>query len=157
MKQFFSSKVFVKIVIGVVVLAVGYGISLAGSPLKQRAFQFDQRRISDLQNISSAVGTYWRNNEKLPLTFEDLKNQYSYIRSVADPVTQEPYEYIVRSETEYELCAVFETDSSDHGARVSKEPFLDPWKHGIGKTCFKREVQDTAGRVLLESVLIQRD
>ena len=76
MRQLFTSKVFVKIVIGVVVLAVGYGIFLSGSPQKQRAFQFDQRRISDLQNISSALNTYWKNNEKLPETFDDLKNQY---------------------------------------------------------------------------------
>ena len=148
MKQFFSSKVFVKIVIGVVVLAVVYGIFLAGSPSKQRTFQFDQRRISDLQNISSAIDTYWRNNEKLPLTFDDLKNQYSYIRSVVDPVTQESYEYNVRSEIEYELCAVFAMDSSDYGAGMVRKTFLEPWTHGVGKTCFKREVQGATGRAL---------
>lgn len=148
MKQLFSSKVFSRIIIGVVVLAVGYGIFLAGSPLKQRAFQFDQRRVADLQNISSALNTYWRNNEKLPLAFDDLKNQYSYIRSVVDPVTQESYEYNVRSETEYELCAVFELDSLDSGTRVARKPFLDPWAHGVGRTCFEREVQDTTGRAL---------
>ena len=148
MKQLFSSKVFVRIVIGVVVLAVGYGILLAGSPLKQRALQFDQRRISDLQNISSAIDMYWRNNEKLPLTFDDLKNQYSYIRSVVDPVTQESYEYNIRSETEYELCAVFEMDSLDYGVGVARKPFQEPWTHGIGKTCFEREVQDARGRAL---------
>ena len=146
MRQLFTSKVFVRIIIGVVVLAVGYGIFLSGSPQKQRAFQFDQRRISDLQNISSALNTYWKNNEKLPETFDDLKNQYSYIRSVVDPVTQEPYEYNIRSETDYELCAVFELDSLDLG--VARKPFLDPWTHGVGKACFEREVQDTRGRIL---------
>ena len=148
MRQLFTSKVFVKIVIGVVVLAVGYGIFLSGSPQKQRAFQFDQRRISDLQNISSALNTYWKNNEKLPETFDDLKNQYSYIRSVVDPVTQEPYEYNIRSETEYELCAVFELDSLDYGAGRVQKPFQEPWTHGVGKTCFEREVQDARGRTL---------
>jgi len=146
MRQLFTSKVFVRIIIGVVVLAVGYGIFLSGSPQKQRAFQFDQRRISDLQNISSALNTYWQNNEKLPETFDDLKNQYSYIRSVVDPVTQEPYEYNIRSEIEYELCAVFELDSLDSGTRVARKPFQDPWTHGAGKTCFQREVQDQDAR-----------
>jgi len=85
MKQLFSSKVFLWVIIGVVVLAVGYGIFLVGSPATQRALQFDQRRTSDMQQISFAIDEYWARNQKLPETLEELQDsRYYFVESIAE-------------------------------------------------------------------------
>ena len=137
-------KVFVGAVILLVLLALLYAFSVMGSPGKQRALQFDQRRASDIQQISYAIDSYWEKEGKLPLSFEELKTQpYLYIQSVKDPKTQQLYEYRVLEGKKYELCAVFETDSSEYQQRAKvPTPFSEEiWNHGIGRTCFEKEAQ----------------
>lgn len=137
MRQFFQSSLFIRLVIGVVVASVVYAVFLVGSPGQQRAFQLDQRRVSNLQQIAFALDEYWRKNQQLPQNFEEFKSQNIYIQSVADPETRIPYEYRVTGEKTYELCAVFAKESY---AKSLVRPFADPWEHQIGRTCFQREV-----------------
>ena len=140
MKQFFSSKVFVKIVIGVVVLAVGYGISLAGSPATQRSLQSDQVRASNLQQISFALDEFWVRNQILPEALEELQDsRYYFVESVVDPITKESYEYQVLGEKQYELCATFDLASRDN--RASPRLSLKVWEHEKGRVCFFLEIQ----------------
>ena len=140
MKQLFSSKVFVWIIIGVVVLVVGYGILLAGSPTTQRALQSDQIRASNLQQISFAIDEYWARNQNLPETLEELQDsRYYFVEAVFDPITKEPYEYQVLGEKQYELCATFDLASRDN--RVSPRLSLKVWEHEKGRACFLLEIQ----------------
>lgn len=128
-----------------VIVFIGYGVAVIGSPGKQRAFQFDRRRISDVQSISYAIDSYWKRNKKLPAHVDDFKNQgYYYIQSVIDPQTALPYEYRIVGDKSYELCTVFQTDSSKTASRFKTQvPFSDQsWSHAVGRTCFKKEVQD---------------
>jgi hypothetical protein len=146
-EDLFSSraKAFAGAVAAIVIVFIGYGIVITGTPGQQRALQFDQRRISDLQQISYAVNAYWQNNGKLPVGFDDLKNQpYYYIQSVTDPKTKVLYEYRAAGDKLYELCAEFETDSSQNMARFKTEiPYSEQsWDHAIRRACFEREVQE---------------
>lgn len=143
MKSFFHSPIFLGVVICSVLAAVIYGMTLVGSPGEQRALQFDQRRISDLQQLSGAIQMYWEQQKKLPEGFEDLRQQqFAYIQSVQDSETQAPYEYRVLGEKTYELCAIFATDSSLAEAKTkTPTPFsAEQWNHGVGRTCFAREI-----------------
>lgn len=139
------AKTFTGVVSILVVIFIAYGIIINGTPGQQRAFQFDQRRSSDLQQISYAIDSYWQNNEKLPASFDDLKNQqYSYIQSVTDPKTGTVYEYRAAEDKAYELCAVFETNSAAIAVRFkTPTPFSErSWDHAQGRVCFEREVQE---------------
>ena len=139
------TKVFACTVIVLVIAFIGYGLVIIGTPGQQRAFQFDQRRVSDLQQISYAINEYWQNSGKLPSGFDDLKNQpYYYVQSVIDPKTEIPYEYRIMGDKTYELCATFETDSTLTAARFKAHvPFSEQsWDHAIGRTCFERDVQE---------------
>ncbi|MDP2734603.1 MAG: hypothetical protein Q8P12_00155 [bacterium] len=140
MKQFFSSKAFLWIVIGAVALAVGYGFFVSGSPATQRALQFDLRRASDLQQISFAIDEYWARNAALPSALQDLQDQrYYYVESVEDPETGESYEYRKVAERSYELCAVFAMESG--AVRAPLRFPSNAWEHGAGRACFELEVQ----------------
>ncbi|MBI2644182.1 MAG: hypothetical protein HYW95_01580 [Candidatus Wildermuthbacteria bacterium] len=138
-------KIFFVVVIVLVVGAVVYGLVLVGSPSQQRAVQFDQRRISDLQGISYAIDSYWQRNKELPSSLEDLRNQqpYTYVSSIRDPLTGELYEYRVQNATTYELCAAFATDTSSEAEEMGmpKPFFEESWDHGIGRQCFTRQVR----------------
>ncbi len=138
------AKAFAFIVTLLVLVFIGYGIFITGTPGQQRALQFDQRRVSDLQQISYAVNAFWQRSNALPQSFDDLKNQQNYyIQSINDPKTGSQYEYKILGDTSYELCAVFQTDSSQYATRLKTPvPFSEQvWNHGTGRTCFKKEVQ----------------
>lgn len=142
MKSFFQSKAFFTLVILCIGAAIVYGIFLMGSPAKHRALQMDEKRVSDLQQISYAMDSYWRREGKLPQSLQDLKGiQDIYLQSIADPVTGNIYEYVTQSQQSYILCAVFETDTFKEGILYVQKPFADPWEHGAGRTCFEREVR----------------
>ena len=142
-----TAKVFTGLVIGVIGIAVVYGLTLVGTPAQQRLLQFDDRRVSDLQSITYAVDSYWQRNESLPQMLEDLRVPTYYVESISDPKTGELYEYNIISETAYELCATFETDSSEYENQAVPR-FLDRgisfWNHSAGLTCFDLEVQQPA-------------
>jgi len=141
MKNISPNRILVFFVIAVMLLAIGYGVYVIGSPSYQRSVAFDQQRIFDLQNISSGVQSYWLRRGQLPASLGDLQNQDLYIPSLADPRTQQPYEYRALGARTYEVCGVFETDSS--GYTIAPKPGFDPngnWSHGIGRDCFTREV-----------------
>ena len=134
-----------------VVLAVGYGIYMVGSPEGQRLLKFDARRVSDLQNISQTIDAYWELNEELPGTLDDLQGSRLYfVRSIQDPATQQPYEYRVVDGNQYQLCAVFTTDSSQGEQRVPRPYSAKVWDHGTGRTCFDLEAQATGAGPLRE-------
>ena len=140
MRQIFSSKIFIWIIIGIIVLAVVYGIFLAGSPAAQRALQSDKVRESHLQQISFSIDEYWARNQKLPETLEDLLgSRYSFVESISDPITKVPYPYMVLEEKQYELCAVFDLASTEKSTRLHFS--LKAWEHEVGETCFELEIQ----------------
>ncbi len=137
-----GAKALAGVVVVLIIGAVSFGISLIGTPGTQRAIQFDQTRISDLQQISFAVDAYWQNNGVLPANFDALKNQQMYyIQSVSDPKTGNAYGYAITGSKTYELCATFETDSSQYATRL-KTPVAfsnQQWNYGKGRTCFSKE------------------
>ena len=142
MRNWSGQRVFLGFVILAVVLAVGYGIYIVGSPGGQRLLRFDARRVSDLQNISQTIDTYWHLNEELPGELEELQgSRFYYARSIQDPATQQPYEYQVLDGNLYQLCAVFDTDSSKRDQPVPRPFSPKVWDHGTGRTCFDLEAQ----------------
>ncbi len=134
-------KIFIGIVITLIGGAVAYGLYLTGFPSSQRQARFDERRISDLQQISQAVSSYHAQAGRLPEDLEAFGSLSFFAPSMRDPKTGEMYEYRVTGELAYELCAVFDTDSSL--APTPRSPrFLgiESWEHGIARQCFSREV-----------------
>ena len=134
-------KLLLGIVTAVVLAAVGLGIYIGDSPSESRAVRLDQQRVRDLQGIDRAVKDYWEENEELPQTLDALKDAPARVRTVSDPVTGERYEYRALEGSNYELCAVFETDSSK--GRFGSEPAFagGRWAHGEGRVCFGEDAK----------------
>lgn len=121
----------------VVIATLGYSIYLVGTPGQQRDVRLDERRIEDLRDISRNIDTYLELNGAMPASLEELRGPRYYVRSIEDPDSGVPYDYRVIDGTQYELCAVFTTDSSD-GRRGERRSFSESaWDHGVGLTCFQ--------------------
>lgn len=130
-----------------ILAAIVAGFFIVGSPKAQRAARMDQQRVYDLQSIQSQALNYWTQKEVLPATLDELKDPFSGYQAPVDPLTGEAYEYTVKGELEFEVCAVFETQAAAKegaGARpMMYTPYAETtevWEHGIGRICFARTI-----------------
>ena len=126
----------------VVVVAVVWGIVLAGSPKKARIQRFDQQRMNDLQTIFREVQSLCHDPDikdqlkrALPESLDELAAMARSERiNLTDPETGERYVYKVKDENTYELCATF---SMKRNSDV--EVF---WNHPSGRHCFSVNALD---------------
>ncbi len=96
-----------------VMLAIGLGFSLVGSPTTRRAERFDEERLRDLQVIVREVhnlvvepGPPPTLRGPLPKTLDEIAEKARLEKIVThDPETGEAYRYVVKDGTTFELCA----------------------------------------------------
>jgi len=119
----------------IVVAAVITAFFVLPSPWEARKQKLDDVRVRDLNALTNAIAGYARNNEgRLPAKLSDMQNftpQQNITVGLRDPVTAAPYEYAVKDETNYELCATFEATGPDISAS-----YLVSWRHEAGRRCF---------------------
>ena len=101
-------------IITAAVIAVSFigSFFIVDSPAVSRARAFDQTRINNLNEIKYAVENHYRQFGVVPDTLDELREQNSYL-NLTDPKTQKPYQYNVKSDEEFELCAEFETSNRE--------------------------------------------
>lgn len=123
------------IVGAVIVLAsVVAGFAVIGSPATARKMKFDDRRVSDIQNIRSNIFNYWQMKGSLPKSLDELSNLNYYSKAPVDPETNAPYEYQPSGPTLFSLCAVF--DRSNKSDPYQGRSYPEFQVHGEGRTCF---------------------
>lgn len=144
--RIFSWSVLVLIAASIVI-----GIAVAGLPQSQRLVRLDERRSSDLSAIHNQILEYWRAKTRLPKNMTEIQSAdiFGSWEAPKDPLTNDPYEYRVLGEKKFELCAVFQTDATTSAARYTGETVPAPvggvsggdfTKHGVGRTCFERQI-----------------
>jgi hypothetical protein len=112
-------------VIPVVIL----GFCVLGGPGTQRMVQSDLRTIRTLAELSQQINLKWVSSDKtLPPNLESFPNS-----TTRDPAAHKSFAYRPKSNSEYELCATFATDSRDPRAQTTN----DPWAHPKGDYCFQ--------------------
>jgi hypothetical protein len=141
MKTPLGFTIFRGVVIAAVAIVAGVGLYLGGAPAEERARRLDQQRLSDLDQISSSVNAYYQQTGALPKDILTLLRNpnYSYLQTTTDPSTGVTYEYHTTPEARgYELCGVFETDTTKDSTQQTMNTYPNPliWKHGTGRVCF---------------------
>jgi hypothetical protein len=131
--------------VALVALVVIAGFGIVESPFQARLRRFDERRMDDLieiqQTIERQVVEYMRDGElrlkrPLPRSLEEVaefvaQDEYGRDLRIVDPQTGKKYEYSVKSETSYELCAEFSLEEkSQYRGR----------NHPAGRYCFVEDV-----------------
>ena len=137
---------------GLILLTIVIGFVIAGTPATQRARRLDEQRVNDLQIIQGQVLDYWTRKAALPAAAEDLNNSINGFTFPHDPDTGILYTYRMTDTLSFELCATFQTDSSDSPYTATKPVASralypgdgimtqEPWTHGKGQTCFARTI-----------------
>lgn len=135
-------KIFVYSVIAVVAAVIIAGFFIVGSPQTERLRRFDERRVSDLQNIQWQIVNFWQQKERFPKDLNELRDDVSGWTAPADPETAKPYKYEPGEGFSFVLCADFLLPSegdypAESGLYLGGE---DNWTHGAGEHCFERKI-----------------
>lgn len=144
-------KILAGVLMVLVIASVIIGVYLIGSPADQRNRRFDDTRIQALQSLQSEVINYWTQKEILPSELKQLEDSISGFKLPVDPESNKNYEYAVKGDLSFELCADFTTDSVDFsnskmpntyytGISYPGDPYQQNWNHKIGRTCFSRDI-----------------
>ena len=118
------------IVVGTAVIA---GFAVVGSPTTQRGRRMDEKRVEDLSNIQREVLNYRYEHDELPTALDQLGDV-----SAHDPLTAQPYEYVLLEGKRFELCAIFQQPSTHRSGS---------WHHDAGRKCFARTAAEKAWHV----------
>jgi hypothetical protein len=118
----------------VVVVVIGTGFTMLGSPRAQRFVSADRQRVEDLQAIAREL--HLRRGRaggaELPAQLDQVAFGQPGVRlRLKDPETQAPYEYRKQGPANYELCAAFATATEE-------PPDGRPrfWDHPKGRYCY---------------------
>jgi hypothetical protein len=126
----FSGRQILAVVTTVVVAAaVATGIVLMGPPSEERMRRLDERRVEDLQQMSRSVYLYNTRHQRLPVSLTELSAEPGLTLQSRDPVTGDTYGYSTLDAARYELCAIFDRESTEKRAEIF-------WSHGSGRHCF---------------------
>lgn len=155
-------KIFSYISIALVLLSLIGGFFIIGSPMRQRDVRFDQRRVSDLQNIQYQVLNRWQIKGEIPKNLDELSDSISGYTAPVDPLTGEKYSYSKINDTSFKLCSNFSLSSKEanggdyltkngngvYYAVDSSMPYYPNeqnwnWNHEKGNSCFERTIDKT--------------
>ncbi len=137
--------VFVKSAVFLTLALVIFGYFVTGSPQAERQRRFDERRVSDLQQIQFQIVEFWRAKERLPDTLDELRDELRGFIPPKDPETGENYEYRAVGEISFELCVSFRTSNKEYAKELVQPLFpgelsQDLWLHDPGRNCFERTI-----------------
>lgn len=118
-----------------VLLTLGLSFAKFGSPGSQRLALSDQRRSRDLEAIARMIKSRWvatrGQDPVLPASLAEWPESAGL--RLKDPVTGVPYRYRPVAGARYELCAVFETDTTILPEAMRHGVFRN---HPKGEHCF---------------------
>jgi len=135
-----------------VLVTIGAGFFIIGTPWQARLYRFDEQKVNDLQNIQYQVVSYWQIKRALPSTLADLSDPLSGYMVPSDPQGGLAYEYSTKGAFTFELCATFNAPDRSRSSSpmrsvpmpapygVKGEPTPDSWQHEAGHTCFERTI-----------------
>lgn len=136
-------KIWFIVALVIILASIIWGFAVLGSPMTQRLYKYDEQKVNDLMNISSAVQNYYSTYQILPSSLSTIPPDY-YI-SLVDPQTQKPYKYELVQNLRYKLCAEFNKsspnlDNPNSGSRPVLYKGASLWDHPAGEYCFEEGV-----------------
>ena len=120
-----------------VVAVITLGLRVLGGPGTQRLVQSDLRTLRTLGGLAQQIKFTWDSSGKvLPANLEKFPNSVKQ-----NPVTNKFFTYRPKSNSEYELCATFATDSRD------LQNTNEFWAHPKGDYCFQLDASQQVPQV----------
>ena len=120
MSRLSGRSILAALIAAAVAVTVGAALVYVGSPGEARRHRFDDRRVSDLNEIAGSVDRFWATYTRLPMSLEEGRTS-SVPR---DPESGEPYAYRV-IDGRPEVYSVWRNGKDDGGVFERPAPGMD--------------------------------
>lgn len=132
---------FISSLVAVVAIFVS-SLFFVESPTETRNRRLDEAVLQKFNEVDSAINSYYADNDVLPENLDVLVSEIIFLTEdgIKNPATKERFDYNVKNETTYELCANFLTSNiSNENERYPA--YKDLWPHESGYQCLKQKVR----------------
>jgi hypothetical protein len=142
-----SRKIWITISTVFVIISIVWGFSVIGSPRTQQLLKYDMQKSNDLQTLNYQVQSYFHRNGSLPGTMSELTSNTSFYGNLVDTQNKTAYEYVLvgQSAKAYQLCAVFNKESTDankggYSYAYPADANANFYIHPAGRHCFNLSI-----------------
>jgi hypothetical protein len=134
-----------------VVLVIIGGIIRTGGPFSAKNVKLDEERLNNFSEISREVNSMYAKNNKLPPNITYIDENKSSPLKLKDPETKKYYEYKILSQTSYNLCTEFSTDSFEVSKKYEDYYFYESYRykdipHKKGYDCVKYDINPATSK-----------
>jgi hypothetical protein len=137
-------------------IAITFAASLliVESPRETRNRRLDEAILNNFTTIDGALNNYYMKKGKLPDSLETLKGEESYLvgSNLVDPTTKAQFDYKVKVDKEYELCANFKSSNKDQ-QQIPDEYQKERWPHDMGYQCLGQKVTAEKDKNFIPTVM----
>lgn len=118
------------------------------SPATVRARNHDRQVAVNLDQVDSAINSYFNKSKSVPEKLGDLFGDVSreiYLTedSIKDPQTGKEFEYKKKTKDSYEICADFSLSNKAKDSSEQIDPYIDQrWQHDAGRQCFTKKAEE---------------
>ncbi len=130
----------------VVVATFIFSLFIVESPTATRNRLLDEAILNNFNSIDSALNSYYSQNGKLPASLDELRQAGNYIVSsnLVDESTNKQFDYKIKGDKAYELCATFKASNKDQ--QSSSNTYLkERWPHDAGYQCISQQITTIKG------------
>jgi type II secretory pathway pseudopilin PulG len=110
-----KAKLFLGISLLLFIAVTVYSFYTLGNPWQTLAKNRDEQRLNHISDLKLMVDSYYQRVHKLPSTLQDVTT------TVKDPSSQKLYDYFMDTDTDYRLCASFETNAYETNTSATPE------------------------------------
>lgn len=137
-RVYVANKIIFSAAVFLILLILILGFTVIDSPFASRDKKIDDQTISELRSIADSLENYYRKNNTLPNTLDELQKSDTYY---SRQILNKSITYQKTGVAEYKLCADFKRASSEYKQEHYMDEFNEEWKHSKGKDCFDRNVE----------------
>jgi len=127
--------------LAIVIIVFVIALLIVESPAETRKRKLDNAIINNFSQIDSAMSNYYYDYQKLPENLDNLVADSDFLTEeyILDPVTKEKFDYNIKDNNTYELCANFQTSNKED--RDDYNYYNKAWLHDAGYQCLSQKVR----------------
>ena len=120
-----------------------WSLFIVESPTATRNRIHDNNVLGNFETINIAINDYYYKYKKLPADLVSLKDVSAYLNdnNLQDQATKKMFDYKVKGDNEFELCATF-LSSNKNQQIMENYLYKDRWQHDAGYQCLSQKATD---------------
>ncbi len=132
--------------LAIIVAALIFSLFVIESPTTTRNRKLDNVILNNFDQIDSTINSYYSEKGTLPVSLDEMRKEYNYLSDdvFVDPATGVKFDYRIKSQDEYELCAAFRLTGEADNQYYLDNYLSQRWSHAVGYQCLSQKAHNVS-------------